>query len=119
MRARERDYLIASFENVPRTRHDLHARRSERHALGLAFDELYPQILLEFFQLRRQGRLAHETTLGGAAEVPGVRHRDEIAQILQFHIGHRRSARFRISINAIILIAWTNASLKLIMRAVT
>jgi hypothetical protein len=88
MRTRKRDHFIARLENAPRTRHDLLAGGRQRHALGLAFDELHPKVLFEFLQLRRQGRLADEAALGCAAEVTRVGDGHEIAQILQFQVRH-------------------------------
>src|SRR6202040_867514 len=51
-----------------------------------ALDELHAQILLELFQLRGQGRLADETTRRGPAEVPLIRHRHQITQVLELEV---------------------------------
>jgi alkyl hydroperoxide reductase subunit AhpC len=64
-------------------------RRTVRRPL----DESDAQFLLELLDLRRQGRLADETRLGGAAEVPVLGESDEVAQVAQVHWGHHRSRK--------------------------
>ena len=82
-------HLIAGFENPARPRHDLLAGIGEGDMARLTLDELHSEVLLELLQLRRQGRLADEAALRRPPEMPGVRHRHQVAQILQLDVRQR------------------------------
>ncbi len=87
----ELDDLLAGLEDAARALDDFFAGDGERHALRRAFDELHAEVFLEFLELRRQRRLAHEAALGRTPEVAGVRHGDEVSQVLELEVGHRCS----------------------------
>ena len=90
--ARQRDDLVARLQDAPRARHDLFPGRGKRDVVGCPFDELHPEGLLEFFQLRRQRRLADEAARGRAAEVPVIGHGHQVAQVLELQL-HDRDIR--------------------------
>src|SRR5690349_21107507 len=87
----EFDDVVARLEDAPRPFDDLLAGHGERHALRRALDELHAEVFLELLELRRQRRLAHEAAFSRAPEVAGVRHGDEISQILELEVCHRCS----------------------------
>ncbi len=80
------DNLFARLQYPPGARDDLLARFRQRHVLGLALDELHPQIVFQFLQLRGQGGLADKAFLGGPPEMARVGHRNQVTQILQLDI---------------------------------
>jgi hypothetical protein len=88
MRASQRDHLVARFEDAPRTRDDLLPRFRERDLVRLPLDELHAEVALQFLELGGEGGLAHERALRGAAEMPLVRERDEVAKVLELEVSH-------------------------------
>lgn len=102
-------HLVARLDDAPCARHDLCASRCQQRLPGLTLDEHDAEVLLELAQLRRQGRLADEAALGGLAEVPGIGDGDEIAQVLEFDVGHETPCLgdpYRLSIEIIASIDW-------------
>src|SRR5690606_10357148 len=83
--ARQRDDLIAFLQHAPRKRQDFRAHFRQRDSPRLPLDQLHAQVVLELFDLCRQGRLAHEATFRGLSEVPGIGKRHEVAQIAKVH----------------------------------
>jgi hypothetical protein len=74
----------------------------------LALYQRHTEIIFEFFQLCGECRLADEAALSGFAEVPGIRHGDEVTQIFEFDVSHpgSPSERFTASIEIITSIEW-------------
>jgi hypothetical protein len=83
--AGERDDLVALVEHAPRAHHDLPAHVGELHVLRLALDQFHAEVVLQLLELRGQGRLAHERALGSPAEMPRVRERHQIFEVLEIH----------------------------------
>jgi len=88
MRARERDHFIARFEDTAGSRDDLLTCFGERDLLRLPLDELHAEVLLQLLELGGERRLAHERAPRGAAEMPLVCERDEVAEVLELEVGH-------------------------------
>src|SRR4029077_1577620 len=97
-------------------RHDLLPGRGERHVVRCALDELQAERLLELLQLRREGRLADEAARGGPPEVAQLRHRHEIAQVLELQL---HGTRYTESIEFIKSIDWNDSRPDAMMGAVT
>jgi hypothetical protein len=85
------DDLVAGLDDAPCPRDDFFACGGQRHALGRTLDELHAEVVLEFPELRRQRRLAHEAAFRGPAEMARVRQCDEVMQVLELEVGHRCS----------------------------
>ncbi len=117
MSSRQGHHLVARLEDAARPGDDLLPGGGERNVVGLPLDELHAQVLLQLLQLRRKRRLADEAALGRPAEVAGIRHGDQVAQVFQFDVGHRQLRqkgvkraliRYMASIEIIKSIHWIN-----------
>src|SRR5262245_3389792 len=82
------DDSIAFLQHPACSRHDLLAHFRERDSLRLALDQGDAQVVLELTQLRAERRLTDETAFRGATEMPFIRERHQIAQVLEFQIAH-------------------------------
>ena len=61
------------------------AGRGDRHASLAAVEQLAAHLAFELLDLQAERRLADIETLGGAAEIQFLRHRDEVAQMPYLH----------------------------------
>lgn len=60
-------------------------RRGELHPALLAIEQRHPQLGLQIADLPAQRRLRDVQPLGGPAEVEGLRHGEEVAEVSKFH----------------------------------
>ena len=78
-------HLFDFGDHPARPFQDVAPGRREHDLPRGAFDQLHAEFVLEFFQLRRQRRLADMAGFGRAAEMPLVGEGDQVAQVAEVH----------------------------------
>ena len=97
--------LVGFLEDAAGVGDDARADRRQGHRAGGALDQRHAKGFLELPQLAAERRLGDAAALRGAAEVPEVGDRDQIAQFGQ---GHGGLPSFATSIAEIASLDWTN-----------
>ncbi len=76
---------VGLLKNLAGMDSDLLADGRDVYTAVGAFKQHYPELLLEFMDLPRQGRLADKTTLCRAAKVQSLANRNEVLKVLEVH----------------------------------
>ncbi len=81
--AGEIDQIARGRQHVLAAPRDLQPDFGQHDLAGTPLHQFHPELLFEILDLHRQRRLRDGTRLRGAAEVPMLGQRAEIAQLLQ------------------------------------
>ena len=81
--------ILGLEQHAPRPRHQLLARRRQKHPPPIALEEPHAERSLQLGHLRAQRGLRHVAALGGAAEALRVGDRDDVLELAE---GQRQGA---------------------------
>ncbi len=84
---RQLDDRVRFLQHAAGSLDHLLAGRGQRYPPGLALDQRHAEVALELADLGGQGRLADETPLRRAAEMPLIGEGNEVAEVAQVHGG--------------------------------